>query len=124
MPEIRVILTIEQDGEELPNMPIVRRYVVNEAAQIGNLIATPDSNTTTFHPIAAAVMPAMSIFLLQTDQALNLEINQNTPLPLNAQGLILILGADLAQATPTDNIEYNNPSASISANLTGLVAGT
>ena len=121
--EYRLTLLIEKNGINLPAMPIIRRLIVNEDADILQ-IATPDSNTTSFHPIPAAVSGTMQIFLATTDQALNLEINANTPLPLNANGLVLIFGTALTQGTPSNNIQFNNPSSTVSANITGTVAGS
>lgn len=125
MAELRVTLNVEIDGEALPDMPIIRRYILNETAQL-NFSANPDNNTTSFHAIPAAIMPSMGIFFLTFDQAANLNINQNTPLPLNANSVVLILGANLAQGTPSNNVTYNNPAASGGAvlNMSGLVAGT
>ena len=98
-------------------MPIVRRYIVGEASTGMTVIVAPDSNTTSFHPIQAAIMPSLGVICLTNDQPANLEINQNTPLPMNAGGLVLILGSALVQATPNTNVEYNNPSSSIPVNL-------
>src|ERR1035437_6459900 len=124
MPEVRATILIEIDGVSLPDFPVVRRYIVNELANIGDLVATPDSNTSTFHAIPAAVMATLGIFFVAPDQAINLKINQNTPLPLNANGLVLIMGAALAQGTPNTNVQVNNPSSSVSANLPIIVAGS
>lgn len=121
--EYRVIVQLEKNGVALNGMPLIRRLIVNEDADILQ-IATPDSNTSTFHPLAAATMPTLQIFLLTTDQAINLELNENNPVPLNANSLVLIFGTAMAQSPPTDNIEYNNPSSTVSANLTGTVAGS
>jgi hypothetical protein len=124
MPEVRATILIEVDGVTLPDFPIIKRYIVSELANLGDVIATPDSNSSAFHPIPAAIMATLGIFMVTPDQATNWEINQNTPLPLNAGGLILIMGAALTQATPSQNIEYNNPSSSVSANLPIIVAGS
>jgi hypothetical protein len=121
--EIRFTLNIEIDGQSLPNMPVVRRYADNEANTIAQ-VQGPDNNTSSFHGIAAATMAALGIFYLATDQALNLNLNQLAALPLNANGLILILGTNLTQATPSNNVTVNNPAVATSANITGLVAGT
>ena len=117
MPELRVTINFEIDGEPLANMPIVRRYIVGEVASQLAIIALPDSNTSTFHPIAAAIMPTLGAICITNDQPVNYDINQLAALSMNAGGLILILGAALTQATPADNIEYNNPSASVNVNL-------
>ena len=124
--EYRVSLTIERNGVALDGMPIIRRLIVNQDADI-SIVATADNNSTSFHPIAAAISPAMQLFLLQTDQTINLQINQSgtaAPLPITGGGLILIVGANLQQATPSLNIVFNNPGASTSANLSGLCGGT
>jgi hypothetical protein len=126
MPELRVTLNFEIDGESLANMPIVRRYIVGEVASQLAIIATPDNNSTTYHPLAAAIMPILGAICITNDQPVNLNINQNTPLALNANGLLLILGADLAQGTPSQNVEYNNPAVSTpNVNLDiPVIAGT
>jgi hypothetical protein len=122
--EVRATILLEVDGVALPDFPIIRRYIVNELANLGDLVAAPDSNTSTFHAIPAAVMATLGIFFVAPDQAINLKINQNTPLPINANGLVLIMGAALAQGTPNTNVQVNNPSSSISANLPIIVAGS
>ena len=124
MPEIRATLLLEVDGVSLPDFPIIKRLVVNEIASLGDLIATPDSNTTSYHAIAAAIMATMGVFVMTTDQAVNLKFNLNTPISMNADGLVLIMGCALAQGTPSQNVEYNNPSSSVNANLGIVVAGS
>jgi hypothetical protein len=121
--EYRLTVLLERNGKQLPNFPLIRRLVINEDADILQQ-AQPDSNTTTFHPIPAAVMQTMQIFLLTTDQPINLDINQLSAVPLNGRGLILIWGTALTQATPSDNITFNNPSSATVANLSGTVAGS
>ena len=124
MPELRATILLEVDGVALPDMPIIRRYVVNELAGPVAIVQAADNNTTSFHPIQAVVMPTLTAFLLMTDQTENLKINLNTPFTLNPDGLILILGSNLIQATPNQNIEVNNPAASQAANLGVLAGGT
>ena len=97
-------------------MPIVRRYIVNEVSTQMNIVAAAD-NGSTYHPIQAAIMPNLGVICLTMDQAMNLNINQNTPLPMNAGGFVLIMGANLTQGTPNQNVEYNNPAVSQAANL-------
>lgn len=121
--EYRVILSIEKNGQPLDNMPIVRRLIVQEDADV-QIVAAPDNNTLTYHPVAAAIMPQLQLFLLQSDNPLNIELNANTPIVMNGNGLLLAVGVDFQQATPADNIQYNNPAATAPANVTGIVAGT
>ena len=124
MPELRFTLLVESDGVALPDMPIIRRYVVAESSGVVAISQAADNNTSTFHPLPQLTMPALGIFMLTSDQALNVKLNLNTPLPMNADSLILILGADLTQATPSQNCEVNNPSAATAANLGVLAGGT
>lgn len=121
--EYRITLVVEKNGQALDNMPIIRRLVVNEDAAV-QIVAPADNDTTTYHPLAAAIMPTANIVLISTDSNLNISLNQNTPFALQANGLMLLFGTALAQATPADNIEYNNPAASGSGNITGVIAGT
>jgi hypothetical protein len=125
MPELRITLNIEKDGEPLANMPIIQRAIYAEYVN-PQLIATPDNNSTTHHAIAAGTMPAWNFFFLSTDQALNLDINQLTDLPLLAGSLILIMSPNLTQGTPSNNVTYNNPALTggNNANLNIVIAGT
>lgn len=118
--EYRFTLTIERNGIQLSE-PLIKRLVVNESADI-TIAAAADSGTA--HPVAAATMPAMSFFFLETDQAINLVLNANGGLPLNAGGLLLIVGTNLTQGSPPSNVTYANPSGTTVANLTGGTGGT
>lgn len=124
MPEWKFTLSIEKDGVPLNDMPVVRRYIQPEDAAF-ELVATPDNNSTTYHPIAAAIMSSLGIFYVTNDQACNLKLNLNTPIPMNAGGLVLIVGTALTQGTPNQNVEYNNPALTGGVNVTlgGIVAG-
>lgn len=122
--EIRVTLNIEIDGVAAANMPVIRRYITNETTGLSTILATPDNDTTTFHAIASGTMPVQSITFLQTDQNLNINLNQLSAFALNGGGFLLIVGGQLTQASPTTNVEYNNPSATITANISTLLAGT
>jgi hypothetical protein len=124
VPEIRWTILAEVDGVALPDFPIIRRYIVTELSGLNAISQAADNNTTSFHPIPQLTMPVLGDFLLTTDLALNLKLNLNTPLPLNAGGLVLILGANMTQGTPTQNVEINNPSAATAANVGVLAGGT
>lgn len=124
MPELRATILLEIDGVALPDFPIIRRYVVAELSGLNAISQPADNNTSSFHPIPQLTMPSLGIFLLTTDLALNLKLNLNTPVPLNANGLVLILGANLTQGTPSQNVEVNNPSTGTAANVGVLGGGT
>ena len=124
MPELRATILLEVDGVALPDFPIIRRYVVAELSGLNTIVQPADNNTTSFHPIPQLTMPSLGVFLLTSDQALNLKLNLNTPVPLNANSLVLILGSVLTQGTPNTNAEINNPSAATAANVGVLGGGT
>lgn len=124
MPEVRCSIVIEVDGVILPDFPIIRRYIVAELSGLVALSQAADNNTSSFHAIPQLTMPNLGLILLTTDQALNLKLNLNTPVPLNANSLVLILGASLTQGTPNTNVEVNNPAVSTAANLGVLGGGT
>lgn len=123
--EIRITLNVEVDGQPLADMPIIQRGLYAEYAN-PQIVATPDNNSTSHHGIAAGTMPAWNFFFLQTDQALNLNINQLTDLPLLAGSLILVMSPNLTQGTPANNVTYNNPALTggVNANLNIVIAGT
>ena len=127
MPRLKVSVLIELDGQKIANSPLVYRYNVAENSGPGlTLIATPDNGSVTYHPVAAATMPAMTAFIATTDQPINFKINVNTPVPLSPPGIIMILGTNLVQGTPNLNIQYNNPALTGGANatLSIIAAGT
>jgi hypothetical protein len=124
MPELRATILLEVDGVALPDFPIIRRYIVAELSGLNAISQPADNNTSTFHPIPQLTMPSLGVFLLTSDQALNLKLNLNTPVALNANGLMLILGCTLTQGTPSQNVEINNPAASTAANVGVLAGGT
>jgi hypothetical protein len=121
MSEIKVTISVEQDGVELPDMPVIRRYIVNQAVPPGN--HTLATNSSSYAAIAADTMNPLQIVMLTPDQAINVNINQNTPLPLNANGVLLIVGANLTQGTPANNVTINNPSG-VTVNYGALLGGT
>ncbi len=123
--EYRVVLTISKNGEDLPNMPIVKRYIYAQGTET-NLALAPDNNSSSYHALAALTMSPLGVFFLQTDQAVNLELNVNAGVPLQAGGLILILGTNMAQATPANNVQVNNPALTggVTANVSIVGAGT
>ncbi len=127
MPELKVSILFELDGQPVANSPLVRRYNVSENVGPGmTLILAPDNDSVTYHPIVAATMPELQALFLTTDNPTNVKLNLNTPIPLDAGGLILILGTSLVQGTPSQNCELNNPAATagVSATLDLFVAGT
>lgn len=120
MAEIKVTISIEQDGVELPDMPVIRRYIVTQTVPPGNHVAPIAGG---YASIGGETMNPLQIVMLTPDQAINVNINQNTPLPLNANSVLLIVGANLAQGTPGNNITINNPGA-VAVNYGALLGGT
>lgn len=122
--QLRFTILVERDGVALPNMPIVRTYTDTEVTGVNAFTQAADSNSSSYHEIAALTMPTLGVFMLTTDLALNAKFNLNTPIPLNADSVVLLLGCALAQGTATQNVELNNPSTTTAANVTVLGAGT
>lgn len=126
MPEIRIVITVEKDGTSLPDFPYIIRGIFNED-QSGTVVLTPDNSSSPLHPVQAMYMPALGVAIFRNDQAMNLQINENTPVPMNANGLVLFFNCNLTQATPNENFQVNNPAATgsgINVNLRTQFAGT
>ena len=127
MPELKVQIVFELDGQQIANSPIIRRYNVSENVGPGmTLIVVPDNDSVTYHPIVAATMAELQALFLTTDNTTNVKLNLNTPIPLDPGGLILILGTSLEQGTPSQNVEVNNPALTggVDATLNLILAGT
>lgn len=124
MDEYKFTISIEVNGNAIDGTPIVRRLLLPQGFGMLSLVSLPDSNTSTFHSVTAINENPLVAFMLTNDQPVNLNLNQLTALPMNANGVILIIGANLTQATPSQNVEFNNPSATTNANLGILAGGT
>lgn len=125
MPEVKLTLLLEQDGRALPGFPYIRRQVVNEFQ--GPLEVIKAGGDVSFVAIpGVTVIPALNTFVLTTDQAYSLKFggvgSGDGVVPLLAQGLIVIVGANIASGAATNALGENagaNP-----ANLRIVVAGT
>lgn len=125
MPEYRITVNVEKDGVSLADFPYIIRTIFNED-QSGTVVLVPDNNSSSFHPVQAMYMPALGMAIFRNDQAMNLQVNANTPVPMNANGLVLFFNCDMTQATPNQNFEVNNPALTggVSINLRTQFAGT
>jgi hypothetical protein len=127
MSEIRATLTLEQDGTSLPDMPTIRRLILAETSGLINLSYAPDNNSSTFHPVVQASMPTLSVLYIASDQAINVQLNGSaTAIPIQAGGELLLVGTQLSQGTPSNNVEINNPALTggATANVTMFLAGS
>jgi hypothetical protein len=126
MPELRVTLKFELDGVTLSDMPLISRVIVAEGGAPVIQVFAPDNNSTAFHPIPSITSPNVGVFFAHTDQTLNLNLNAFSAVPLQAGGFILIFGTQLTQATPSTDVQINNPALTggASANVTILHTGT
>lgn len=126
MAEIRAVLTLEQDGSALPDNPTVRRFVFNETSGVINQTFAPDSNATSFHAVAQANMSNLGFIFIATDQPINVKLNNDgtTGFPILGGCEMLIAGTQLEQGTPPNNVQINNPSSTVSANVIMFFAGT
>jgi len=122
VPALKLIVQVFVDDVEASYSPIIRRVNVTED-QSSTIQQAADNNTTSFHQLASATMGTAQVAILTFDQALNFKFNNASYLPMNANGVLVIFGADIAAGAST-NITVNNPAASTAANIAGTVAGT
>lgn len=128
MPELKVTVQIELDGQPLGGSSpfFIARQNVTEALPFNDLQAAPDNNSTAFHQLAAAIMGTLQVLALQTDETINVRLNgSTTAFQISGNGLLLIVGGSIAAGAST-NVTVNNPAATgaANANLSGVAAGT
>ncbi len=128
MSEIRAVLTLEQDGSALPDMPTVLRFIFNEVSGVIKQAFAPDNDSSTFHSIVQAIMPNLGFIYIATDQLINVILNDDgtTGFPIQAGCGMLLAGTQLEQGTPATNLKINNPALTdgVTANVTMFLAGS
>ena len=126
MPELRATLLLELDGVALADFPVVSRQIIAEGGAPVIQTFVPDNNSTSFHQVPSITSPNVGILFVQTDQALNLNLNQLAAVPLLAGGFVLFFGTQLTQATPANDVTINNPALTggATASVKILNAGT
>lgn len=118
MPNLKVTITIEEDNRLLPGFPIIRRYVSNQADLLAFQQATGVAFATA--PGIPTSLTALNALYLTADQATAVRFNNAGVIPLNANGMIIILDANVT-AAPVAEIQNNSGST---ANIKGMIAGT
>lgn len=119
MPELRAVISLEVDGDSIAISPIIRTLNVTEDA-LASFVQAAD-NGSTYHQLEGSVMPILQAVLVMTDQAYNLQFAAG-PLAMSANGLVLILGANLTAGAST-NCRINIPGTT-DANAKALSGGT
>jgi len=106
-------------------MPTVRRVILNETSGLVNLSYLPDSNSTSFHPVAQASMPTLGVIYIASDQLINVQLNESaTSFPIQAGEYLLLFGTQLTNSPPANSVQINNPSTSNTANVVMFFAGS
>ena len=128
MAEIRAVLTLEQDGSALPDMPGVLRFIFNETSGVIKQSFAPDNNSTSFHAVVQAIMPNLGFIYIASDQAINVKLNNDgtSGFPIQAGCAMLLAGTQITQGTPSNAIQINNPALTggVTANVTIFLAGS
>lgn len=122
MPSLEVTVDVKLDGASIPGFPQIRRATVTEAVPLDNMQQAADNNSTSFHQVVGSQMATLQALVLTADQAINLKFNNASYLPLNANGLVVIFGANVAAGAST-NATINVPGATV-ADVTGISAGS
>ena len=121
MPELRVTIEFQVDGDDIAISPII--YTLNVAQEaLAQFIQPADGTPNTYHPVTGSVSPVSQALLITADQAYNLKFNNFGALSMNAGGVVLAIGANLTIGAFA-NIDINIPGAT-DANVVALTGGT
>ncbi len=116
---LRVTITMEVDGNPLSISPIVRAIDIKEES-LAQFTQAADSGST-YHQVPNSTQPILQAFFFTADQNFNLKFASDV-LAMTADGLVLILDANLAAGAAT-NARVNIPGA-VDANATSLTGGS
>lgn len=117
MPLLELTLDLKLDGKSVLGQPFVQTATYVEAT---NTNLTKTGNDSSSYLQWSQLATDNGLFII-TDTAINLKFNNAGALPLNAGGIVLVLGANIA-AGATTNITINNNSGT-TANIKTLEVG-
>lgn len=125
MANLVLTVSLTEDGVPLPNFPIIRRLNPAQATPLDGVPVAANNDTTTFNPVpgTSTLGTELQCLVLTPDQAINLEFNAASYLPLAAGAVLVLFGANVTGTIAT-LATVNNPAASVASNLYGVVAGT
>ena len=117
MPEIRVTVQVEQDGQAVPGFPLVQRLTTEQVVTFAPYIKA--LGTFTSLPIESVL--TVQALIVRTDVAATVRLDGQTDagIPLQAGGLLLILNADIDAGAATNA----TISTAADATVRGLAAG-
>ena len=123
MPDLKVTVQVELDGNPIDGFPIVRRLDLAEA-QIFDYQKAADGDAITFTTLPASLIPELDVLLARTDRAITLRFNAQSDagILLNPSGFILIFDGKINSGATT-NAKVNNNSGGV-ATIKGIGAGT
>ena len=124
MPVLKVSINAELDGQPILGFPIVRRAVVDEVQQFEFELATA-GDATTFTGVPADQIASIQNLILRPDQQVTLRLDGQTDagIVLDADSILLILGATIDAGAGASNAKLNNNSGA-TAVIRGLCGGT
>jgi hypothetical protein len=122
VPVVEIELSVKLNGQLLPSFPFRKRIQCNEAQTIATTKAGGDTVGVYVVLPGGGVVPAAQAFMVGSDQAVNLRVNNAGVIPLNAGGMLILIDGNV-NAGAALNLQINNVGTN-PANLTGFVAGS
>lgn len=122
MAVFQVTVDIKEDGVKLPGFPIVKSVTVTESK--GKQVFIRADATGVYTELPLEELGGVSVLLVQADQAVALRFNDqsDSDLPLNANGLLLLVDAGIPSGA-TNKAALENDSGS-NANVTMVAGGS
>lgn len=124
MPTLKLVVSLESDGKQVPGFPVVRRLTVPETQQFAYEKAD-DGDAVTFSAVPADQLAEIQALVLRTDQQLTFRFDgqSDAGIVLNAGGVLVFLDSDIDAGAGANNAKVNNDSGS-TANVVGFAGGT
>lgn len=120
MPELKVTVTVEQDGQVLPGFPYVQRATVEQTAP-WNPYFQGASAPATFTEVPAPTINILQALVLRPDGLITVRFADQSDAGLNivAGGLLIVLGCDVQEGAALNATVY----ADADTLIRGLAAG-
>ncbi len=120
MSALKFTISVERDGQLLPGFPLVRRLSVDEV-QIADAEQPTSASYVAF---PSSLLDTIQAFIFRADQATQVRFNAQSDagIPLNANGIIVIIDAAIASGAATNSTIQNN--SGVTANFKGVACGT
>lgn len=121
MPNVKIRIEVEVDGQALAGFPVTRRIEVDEAQAFDYEKASGAG----YAALPADQLDTIQALILRSDQAITLRLNNQSDagVLLNAGGLVIVLDATIAAGAGAMNAKLENTSGS-TAGINGIAGGT